>query len=186
MLHREDLKGRTVIVREPESLEVLLETKVLEYNRDRALITISDDNKMLRRIDKVSVIILGRTKAYEFLGSTRRLPGSDRIDLALFNCKTTPIRAEPRYSLNSEALIEEFVEKKSKMLRKLPFKVYIVNVSATGALVEPVHLRFEVGEIFNMRMHMGGTEVLVTAQVIREERDERSTLRYGCKFLKVR
>lgn len=186
MVHREDLKGCTVIVREPESLEVLLETRILEYNRDRAIITIFDEKKMLRRIDKVSVIILGSSKAYDFMGSTRRLPGSDRIDLALYNCKTMPIRAEARYSVNSEAWVEYFAETKSSSVRKLPFKVYVVNVSATGALIEPVHLSFEVGEIFVMRLKLGGAEMHVTTKILREERDEHGSIRYGCKFLKVK
>lgn len=187
MLHIEDFKGCKAIVRDPEKLEVLLETIVLEHNRDRSIVTILDDKRRLRLFDKVSIIILGKGKAYDYMGSTRKLfATSDRIELALFNCKVTPIRAEERYFFNGEAMVESFVEKKSDMLRKLPFKVYVINISATGALVEPVHLRFETGEIFIMRMQMGGTEVHITAKVLREETDERQSVRYGCRFLSVK
>ena len=187
MLHIEDFKGCKAIVREPESLEVLLETVVLEHNRDRSIVTILDEKKKLRLFDKVSIIILGKGKAYDYMGSTRKLfASSDRIELALFNCKITPIRAEERFFFNGEAMVESFINKKSDMLRKLPFKVYVVNISATGALVEPVHLRFEVGEVFVMRMQMGGAEVHITAEVLRQELDSHQSVRYGCKFLSVK
>lgn len=186
MLNHEDFKGCKAIVRETDTLEVLLETVILEHNRERSIITVLDEKKRLCRLDKVSVIILGRGSAYEFLGSTRRLLAtSDRIELALYRCKITPIRAEERFLFNSEAFVESFEEKKSDMLRKLPFKVYVINISATGALIEPVHLRFEVGEIFIMRMQLGGTEVHITAEVLREEKDTHQSLRYGCRFLSV-
>ena len=185
MRQHENFKGCKAIIRDDETLEVLFDSPVLEHNMDREIITVLDEKRLLRRIDRVSLIILGKGKAYEFMGTTRKLFSDARIDIALYNCKITPIRAEPRYLINDEAVVESFVEKKSDMLRKLPLKVYIINLSATGALIEPVHVRFEVGEIIKLRFSLGGTQVTATTQILRAENSERAGERYGCRFLKV-
>lgn len=182
-----DFKGCKAIVRDPESLAELLETVVLEHNRERAIVTVADEKRRLRLYDKVSVIILGAGMAYEYHASTRQVFNSaDRVELALYNLKTTPIRAEKRYDLNGEALVESFIEIKSDMHRKLPLKVYVVNISATGALIEPVHVRFEVGEVFALRLQMGGSEVVAATKVLREDADLHGNFRYGCKFLSIK
>ncbi len=185
MAHNEYFKGYTAIVREPETLNMLLKTIVLEHNNDREIVTILDDKRLLRRMDKVSIVIFGKDKAFEFFGSTRRMLASNTIDLALYNCKITPIRVEKRYKVNCEAMVEFFVEKKSPAVRRLPYKIYVRNISATGALVESVHMNFEVGEVFVMSMQLGMAQVRVTAQVLREEIDSRQNKKFGCKFLSV-
>ncbi len=180
-----NFKGCIAVIRDAETSEKLLETIVLEHNQGRKIISVSDPKNKLFGLNKVAVLILGNDTAYDYSGSTRRMLSGDQLDIALYKCTTTPIRSQSRFPANSEAWVESIDEPIASLARHLPFKVYFLNISATGALIEPLHESFEVGEIFTMRMPLENKDAIIQACVVRIEQGERQSVRYGCKFLSV-
>lgn len=172
------------VISDAETDEKLLETVVLEHHQEVNSISIADRGGALFGMNRVSVVIICDSTAYSFSGNIRRT-FTGQLEIALFKCVATPIRSQGRFTVNSEAWVMRIDEPKSFAARHLPFKVYFINISATGALLEPLHESFEVGEVFTMRMPLQEKDAIIKARVLRREQKEGYCVRYGCKFLSV-
>jgi len=164
-----------------EKNNLIAKTTVSGYDRDEMYIEVAKGLGNIRLKTRLHLLIIhsgGVSELSGFLKSTRQ----GLHEISIYGEQQREGRASERRLLKSSAQITDMVTDTSRDGLLSPFPVMIENISATGVLLESVNVRFEMGAFLQIEFSIGGKDVVLYGEIVREHIIDGGVFEYGCKL----
>ncbi len=178
-----NLTGYDILVRDAESKENLLASKIVSYNptANRVELDAKKDADLEGRL--LNVLIYNNQDAYEYSGNVNKFTGTDNIEIGLFHGVEKSERKNERYNLGIPAVFIEYIDSqiKEKEHQRIPIK--ILDISRSGIRIESPKKDLEIGAFFAIVVIVTGVVQIYRGKVVRIAREEGTLKEYGCMLL---
>ena len=178
-----DLKGARVTVRSEKSDELICQTTVTEYDRQKRVITVDGHCLPGQEAVRVTLLVVSDRHMVESAGIARRLPGSGRWEIPLYHVKVKENRGATRYAVRTRAKVLRISMAGRMIPLDEPLEVAIVNISTSGVLISTDDPNLQVGSQLQLQLRTAGGDTAVNSAVVRELRTEQGERQLGCSFL---
>ena len=178
-----DLKGAKVTLREEKTGELLAETKVLDYERQKRVIVVDGRGFSGEDSVRVAMLIISSRHMIECSGIARPMAGRDRWEIPLYHVQVKENRSSHRYAVTAPAKVLDLSLSGRLIPLDEPLIVTILNVSTGGVLIRTADSNLVVGSSFRIALTINGRETIVRSKVVRELTGEKGERQLGCTFL---
>lgn len=180
-----DLKGAKVTIRNEYTEEIISETTVLDYDRQRRVITVDGRGFQEEEATRVVLLIISRTQMLECAGIARRVSGSGKREIPIYRVQVKESRVSTRFEVRAPAKILSLSMSGRMIPMDEPLEVTVINISTSGILLSTKDTTLQVGSRFQLWMERLGKDTAVNSTVVRELGAQKGERRLGCSFLSV-
>ncbi len=175
------LEGCKVVLRDAENGDLLAETQIVEADPRRNVIKIPASSVSVMGSKPVTVLVFGRDTLYEFYGMMRGLNLANTVEIALGKGCSRENRADVRYPVNTDGVVEAILYKHCKVILRKPVWVMTKNISANGVLIRTFAGSFEIGDQIQLLLDLKGREMRKHYEIVRKQNGGIWTEEYGCR-----
>lgn len=160
---------------------------IKSHNKDEKTITINGSFPNIHKDDVVTLIIMANSGIHEYSGKMRKsITDSSYSKIGLFGGKAKKDgRVSKRYTINKRATVDRLVINKQPFAFLHPLEVKVVNLSASGVLIETKPNSFNLDAIFELVIDIGKEPTRLLGQVVRVKNTDTNSAEYGCRFIKI-
>lgn len=184
MLNANQWVGRKIYVYAEAGGDAIAKTTIYEAEPSKMYIKVQSNELYRKGYGRVTVLLLGDNAVYEYKGNLRR-SGYGTCEIALFQGKERENRTAPRYNVQVPISIDTLLAGEDKIAMKTPLEATVCNISTSGALLRAKPNALGERASFQLRMHIGGNETIITTTVMWVNEVDEQAWEYGCAFTAV-
>ncbi|SFQ42585.1 PilZ domain-containing protein [Lachnospiraceae bacterium XBB1006] len=170
-----------VVLRDAENGELVAETRIIGIDTSRNVIKISANCVEKRETKAVTVLVFGRDSLYEYYGVMHGQIVANAIEVALGKGQEKENRANVRYPVDTDGVVEAILYRHCKVILRKPIWVMTKNISANGVLIRTFAGSFEIGDHIQLLLDLKGREMRKQYEIVRKQNGGIWTEEYGCK-----
>jgi hypothetical protein len=172
-------EGCAIFIYDAKSNALMARSAVTAHNRANLSIEIGE---LLphKNGTPVSVLIMAPPVPQAYLG--RLNVHGNKTSIALYNRQSKEGRQKARYAVNLPATIVQIIHSQRGTAAAVPFPTHLVNISTTGLRIRAARDILANGDIFQVRLTIGGKEQILTAEVVHSA-IKAAGHDYGCRFI---
>lgn len=159
----------------------LFDTVVTSYDKITLRVELQTTPDTLNPGTVCKLLILSAPTPYEFLGRVVK-EGAQKY-IAMYKGQEKENRGAERFKVSYPAIIENLICDGQAYPLHTPLKVLLVNISKSGVRLRTQFYALSVGDRFQLRMKISGSEKLLIADVTNHMDKEPDLSEYGCRFL---
>lgn len=183
MVETDKLKGCKVILHDEKSGKTLAETVVLDFDRQRQVITVNTSRYSLADAARLSLLILSERTIVECMGTARRQDSRGQREIALFHVAEKESRGSTRYALQAPARIESVLLANRIIPLDEPLEVTVLDISASGIRIQTDRSELFRGCCFQLRLKIAESDTVVETTVVRVQEGKNGVKSFGCRFI---
>ncbi len=180
-MYLKKMENRRIMVRENSTGKLLADTKVLEAVSERNVVKIAANSVTDRKTAEVKVLIFGEDALYEFEGTIRAGVLLNMIEVALSKGREKESRAETRYPIDSDGVIEAIIYKDKKVFLRKPVWIMVQNVSVNGLLIKTYAESLQQGDQIQVLIDIKGKKLRKKYEIVRRQEKTSWDEEYGCR-----
>lgn len=178
----EDYQGCRIFIHDKNGKDVAC-TTITEHKKDFMIITVNGIFNELINNDYVTLLIITSSNVYEYRGTLRGTSHvAGTMDFALYKGHVKKTRAATRYPINTNANVKHLVIKTNLYPLLNPIKVFIVNLSTSGALIRAKQNCFAMNAVIEIELIINGNTTMIYGRIVRIVNIDSTTSEYGCEF----
>lgn len=178
-----NLKGCKVILHDEKSGKTIAETIILEFDRQRQVISVNIAHRPIPETARLSLLILGKHTIVECKGNTRGVNTRGDMEIALFQATEKESREAVRHALKAPARIENIIVAGQSIPLDKPLEVTVLDISASGVQLQTDRSELYSGCCFQLMLKIAGSDTVVNTTVVRILERENGVKTCGCRFL---
>ena len=164
-----------------EMNNLITKTTVTGYDRDEMYIEVPKGTADIKLKARLHLLIIHSTGVSELSGFLRSMR-QGIYEISFYGEQQREGRTSNRRTIDAFAVISDMQTDSSTAGLQEPIHILIQNISGTGVLVRIENKRLEIGTILQIELNIGGKEVILFAEVIRERDIDGNTIQYGCQL----
>ena len=160
---------------------LITKTTVTGYDRNEMYIEVpkgTTDIKSKTRLQLLIIHSAGVSELSGFLQSVRQ----GIYEISFYGERQREGRASDRRTIDAFAVISDMQTDTSSTELQAPIPILIENISATGVLVRVEDRPLDIGTILQLELSIGGKDVILFAEIVREHTIDENTNQYGCQL----
>ncbi len=177
------LRSRRILIKKTDDGKVVADTKILKYNKDRNVCYISADSLADKGSYRITALIFGPDKLYEFEGNMSGSVIANTVTVLLGRHKEKEDRGKKRYAISTKGIVTELCFGERQVKLNKPMALMTVNMSSKGILVRMDSGSLEKGDCFRMTIMFEGRTLTFFCTVVRIQNDDMLTEEYGCEIV---
>lgn len=176
-------KNRDIaIINDEKTGELLAKAAIINYDKARQIITIDSRYFISDESPRVTMLILLAESIIECQGVVRKFDSLGYREIAVFNTKEKESRTSVRYALQADAVIENILIAGGTSPLAESFPVTLRNISSSGALLSTSRTDLDIGTTFQLKLKIGGNDVVIHTSVVRIVSSKDGVMELGCSF----
>jgi len=164
-----------------EKNNLITKTTITGHNRDEMYIEVSKGLENIKLKTRLQLLIVhsgGTSEVNGFLKSSRQ----GIFEISIFGERLKEVRTNVRHKINASAVISDMATDAEPEKLEEPIQITLEDLSTTGTLIKTWSKRFEMGTFLQIEFKLRGKDMVIFAEVVREEVHDDDVYKYGCKL----
>jgi len=160
---------------------LITKTIITGHNRNEMYIEVARGLENVKLKTRLQLLIIHSGGASEVSGSLKSVR-QGLYEISIFGERHRDVRESARRTINASAVISDMVKDSESEKLTAPIPIVIENLSTTGILLRVRDVRLEMGAFLQIEFKLHGKDVILFGEVLREQRYDGVTCKYGCKL----
>jgi len=165
-----------------EENNLIAKSTVTGYNRDEMYIEVAKGSVNIKLKTRLHLLIIHKNGASELSGYLKSAR-QGLYEISIYGEQQREGRASDRRTLKASAKVTDMVSDKAREGLADPLQITIENISGSGILVKSSDARFELGSFLQIEFSIGGKDVILYGEIVREKVVDDDNLEYGCQLI---
>ena len=160
---------------------LLTKTTVTGYGRTEMYIEVQKGATDIKPKTRLQLLIIHSSGVSELSGLLQSVR-QGIYEISIYRERQREGRASNRRTIDAFAVISDMQADPTSTELQTPIPIVIRNISATGVMVRLEDKRLELGTILQIELSIGGKEIILFGEVIREQIIDEIIIQYGCQL----